>query len=80
MYVQTIIRMHLVPSLNMINLDSSLVLFTPRNKQQTTSVKSSTNQNYRKMIAWLDYKLYRGDVFKITREYRQFETNAKSTK
>ena len=32
------------------------------------------------MIAWLDYKLYRGQVFKITREYRQFETNAEGTK
>jgi len=32
------------------------------------------------MIAWLDYKLYRGKKYKITQEYRQFETNAEGTK
>jgi len=36
--------------------------------------------NAMKMIAWLDYRLYRGDAFKITGEYRQFETNAEGTK
>lgn len=32
------------------------------------------------LVAWLDFKLYRGEVFKITKEYRQFETNAEGTK
>jgi len=38
------------------------------------------NCNALEMISWLDYKLYRGETYKITGEYRQFETNAEGTK